>query len=679
VSIEIAGRRVRTRVGVVVGPDQFGALAETPIAVVPLAYGQELAGLEGRVSRVYVLARPGREEAVEALLRRVAAGRADVRPADFDARVFAQAALPNDQSTGLFAFISACVGFLFAFNALLLVAEQRRALIAVLRSWGFSRRSVVQILVVDALVLGVVASTIGLLLGEILSHSVFPPSPGYLALAFPVGVGRAVPWHVVVIAFGSGIVAAVGATLVPLRKQFSRERASARDGAVARFFTSRGAVVGGAASFALATVVLFAAPGAAVVGVLALLVAMLLWLPWVLAGVLALGERLQYRSGSALLLGLGALRAGRIRSSAIAAIAGIALLGSVAVEGSHRDLQHGLDSDVHELTSVSNLWVTAAGSSNALATTPFGLDAVHAIDRLPQVAAVDVQRGGFLDIGDRRVWVLAPPRDALEQVPPSQIIAGDPKEATARLREHGWAAVSEALADEQHLRLGHTFTLASPRPTQLRLAAVISNLGWTPGTIVVNADDYRQAWGTSDASALRVKLAPTVAPAIGKRRVEEALGPRSGLTVETAAEREQHQRATAREGLARLTQIAALVLGGATLAMAAAMGAMVWQRRPALARAKLLGISTRHLWHALLIESAVLLGIGCTIGAAFGLYGAQLLDRTLTSVTGFPVQSSLALPVALLAYGLLAAFAFALAALFSRLAAKIPARTAFQD
>ena len=99
--------------------------------------------------------------------------------------------------------------------------------------------------------------------------------------------------------------------------------------------------------------------------------------------------------------------------------------------------------------------------------------------------------------------------------------------------------------------------LDAPRPRRLRLAAITTNLGWTPGAIILNADDYRQTWNSDDASALLVKLDGHTAPAEGKRLLAQALPPTwRGLRIETAREREHRQRATARQGLARLTQIA---------------------------------------------------------------------------------------------------------------------------
>ena len=85
-------------------------------------------------------------------------------------------------------------------------------------------------------------------------------------------------------------------------------------------------------------------------------------------------------------------------------------------------------------------------------------------------------------------------------------------------------------------------------------------------------------------------------------------------------------------------QIRLLVLIAAVLAMAAAMGAMIWQRRPRLADMKVDGFRKGVLWRALLIESALLLGAGCSVGAVFGVYGQVLLSHALASVTGFPVD-----------------------------------------
>src|SRR6185436_8286574 len=115
------------------------------------------------------------------------------------------------------------------------------------------------------------------------------------------------------------------------------------------------------------------------------------------------------------------------------------------------------------------------------------------------------------------------------------------------------------------------------------------------------------------------------------------------LVVQTARARELRDQSTIRDGLSRLTQIASLMLIAAALAMAG----MVWQRRRRLADLKLAGIGHRQLWKALLLESMLLLVVGCVVGALYGIVGEQLLDRALSATTGFPVQNTVGVVIAL--------------------------------
>jgi predicted lysophospholipase L1 biosynthesis ABC-type transport system permease subunit len=132
-------------------------------------------------------------------------------------------------------------------------------------------------------------------------------------------------------------------------------------------------------------------------------------------------------------------------------------------------------------------------------------------------------------------------------------------------------------------------------------------------------------------------LAPGYSAQQVRVEIQGALGPSSGLTVETARQRDELQRTASRQGLGRLDQISTLVLLAGLLATATAMGAMIWQRRRRFARLKVQGYVTGVLWAALICESASLLIVGCLMGAALGIYGQLLLSHALLSVTGMPV------------------------------------------
>ena len=657
-------------------------LESIPVAIAPLAYVQGLSGMGGRLTSIFVQSTPGRDGEVLRGLRKVAGSSLNVRPATFDETLFDRAAQPTDQSTGLFSAISALVGFLFAFNALLLTVPQRRRLIEDLRLDGYTRRMIIEVLLFDALVLGLVASAVGLLLGDFFSIELFDSKPGYLSFAFPIGTRRIVTWMSIFLCVGGGMLAALVGVLGPLYSSiFSRHGeffGPVRESRQATLWLLAAALL----CLAATTLILAFAPSAAITGIVTLTAALLLSLPVLLDLLTRAFNRVQALSmATSPYLAVIELRSAvnRSRSIAVAATGAIAVFGSVAIETAHGDLQAGLNRVAHGLNETADLWVLPAGAVDSLATTSFRGTAAMDIGGLPTVAGVEAYRGSFLDVGDRRAWVIAPPRDIARPIPSGQLVSGDMRLATERFHTGGWLVLSAAIAAEDHLHVGGSFLLPSPRPMMFRIAALSTNLGWPPGAVILNAEDYRRAWGSADPSALEVDLRPGVSTAAGIREVRDMLGPGSGLTVQSAAQRELGFRKTARQGLSRLNQISGLVLIAAILAMAATMGAMIWQRRSKIADMKVDGLHRGVLWRALMWESGLLLGAGCSLGAIFGLYGQVLLSRALSTVTGFPVTYAPGFPVAATSFALVTATAMLIVAVPGGLATRVGPAIALSD
>jgi putative ABC transport system permease protein len=675
IELQIGASSVTALVGTELGVKAIGGLAHSPVAVAPLAYAQKLTGMRGRITRVFVQAIPGHDREVRAGLLRLAGNRLNVEPANFDVTLFGVAAAPANQGESLFSGISALVGFMFALSAMLLTLPLRQGLIGGLRANGATRLDIVEALLFDALVLGALAALLGLALGDLLSIAVFRSNPGYLSFAFPVGSQRIITWESIAIAAGAGLLAACIGVLIPLREIFSRSAPApmSRRHHIRNWRTA-GALTGGLSCLALTTAILLAVPQSAVLGSVILVIALLLLLPLLLDAVIAVFDRLQARFGSASArIAVIELRSPktRARSIAIAATGAIAVFGSVAIQGAHANLQRGLDRLAHDAAVAADFWVAPPGMQDLLATTPFRDRASVALAALPGVRAVGTYRASFLDYGDRHVWVLAPPDTAVHPLPPSQLVEGDLVLADARLRAGGWAVISQALAAQNHLHIGQRFTLPTPDPTTFRVAALTTNLGWPPGAIILNPADYVRAWGSADPSAYNVMLEPGAHPQAVRREIRQALGPASGLTVESARQRERSLRAASRQGLSRLTQIATLVLIATVLAMSIAMGAMIWQRRPRLARMKVQGYERGVLWRALLCESGLLLGAGCAIGALCGIYGQLLISHALASVTGFPIVFSAGALLAIASFALVSVVAVALVALLGYRAASV--------
>ena len=661
--LQLGASTTSALLGIVLRGSDIGVLVHSPVALAPLAYAQRLTKMQGRVTRILVQARAGQAEAVRRALTVLAAGRINVEPASYDATLFDHAATPTNQSTEVFAAISALVGFLFAFNAILLTLPARRRLVNDLRLDGYGPRTVLEVLLLDALVLGVIASLLGLALGDELSIHLFHASPGYLTFAFAIGNQRIVAVQSIVIALLGGIAAACLGVLAPMRDVLGDGSERGRRG-LSVFARATWPFVAGLGCLLATALIIALAPGAVVLGVATLTAALLLLLPRLLAGVIyvvkvaSLGIRAKAPS-----VAVAELRSTWPRTVAIAATGAVAVFGSVAIEGAHADLQRGLDRSARDVSAAADVWAFPPGLNNLLATAVFTPGRYRAIARLAGVKDVYLYRGSFLDYDDRRIWVDGPPVGISHLVPPHQLVAGDLALADARLRAGGWAVISKAIAAQHGLRIGDYFTLPSPRPTRFRVAALGTNIGWPPGAIVINADDYARAWESNDASAYAIVTNPGASSAAVRGEVQRVLGSASGLSVQTATEREQRQRAASRQGLSRLTQISTLVLIAAVLAMAAAIGNMVWLRRARLASLKLDGFSDLAVWRALILESTILVGAGSLIGAVFGLFGQVLGSHAILGVTGFPVVFSFGIPSALKSFVLVTAVAVGITAI----------------
>jgi putative ABC transport system permease protein len=682
VHFQLAGRTAELPLYSQLHERQVGSLAASALAIVPLASAQAMTGLAARLSRILVEPAAGTQRQVRAELLRLAAGRLNVEPIDHEEKLFAKAAVANNQSSALFAAVSALVGFLFAYNAMLLTVPQRRRLVLDLRDNGYTASTAIGVLLLDAVVLGVIACALGLALGEELSLHVLHSNPAFLSLAFAVGSQHIVTWQSIAIAAGGGMLATIAAVLIPLRDVLAHDPPDVLSARTTEDTTRslRRSTFAGAACAGTATVLLIAAPDAAIPGMVLLVASLLLLLPLALFATLALFERLARKIvGAVAHVAVMELQTSGSRAVAITATGAIAIFGSVAIQGAHDDLLKGLTEAAHDTNGVSDVWIAPAGSYDLMSTAPFRPVEQRKLEQLPGVAAVRLYRGGLLDYGQRRALVLAPPSQSMQALLKAQIVQGDPRTATERVRAGGWLVLSQALASEHHLGVGQEVTLPTPDPRRMRIAALSTNLGWAPGAIVMSALDYARAWGSQDASAYNVQIASGFPMGRAVSDISRALGPDSGLAVHTAAERAAEQTALSRQALARLTQIAAMIPIIAVLAMVAAMSALLWQRRPRLAKLRLDGLPRVDLWGTVLLEGALLVGVGALTGAAFGLYGQQLADRALAQTVNFPIVPSITVEGALSSLALMITTALAILSIPGYVAASVPATLALAD
>jgi putative ABC transport system permease protein len=115
------------------------------------------------------------------------------------------------------------------------------------------------------------------------------------------------------------------------------------------------------------------------------------------------------------------------------------------------------------------------------------------------------------------------------------------------------------------------------------------------------------------------------------------------------------------------------------IAAALAVPAMIWQRRPRLAKLKLEGFSPALLWRTIVLESILLVGVGSLSGGALALLGQRLLDQALRHVVNYPVEISLGVVPVLESIALVTIAAVAIVAIPGLFAVRVPASAAMEE
>lgn len=643
-SIDVAGRSVVVFCGGILSPAQVGSASESPFAVALLPTAQRITGLAHRVTRVVVLPQRGREALAKGALTRRFGSILNVRSGESEVALLEGATRSSNQAATAFIALSVLVGLLFAYNAMLLTLPARRRYMTRLRNQGAYRHELAGLMTLEVLALGTVASLVGLALGVLLSRAVFASVPGYLAAGFAIGGQRVITPMAVLVSVGGGllatVVAAAGPSIGTLRGHpLEQASGSAETSISLGVFSGPVGLAIGVVVTAVTIVVALLVSGSDLVCGCTLAVGLAFMLapamPWLIRRSVGIATRLRPAS----FVAATELRATPTRATAVAATSAIAVYAIVAIGGAANDISRGAASATKELAGHGAevaVWPERV-SQSPFPVQPFAPEsATVRLRSIKAVAWVDALRGAFLDVGNRRLFVLAKPQGETMPVAASQIIQGDQRATARRLRRGGWVALSATVAGLWHLRIGDRFVLPTPSGYHtFRLAATITNYGWPPGAVVMLADEYARLWNTKSITALRVGLRKGVNEGQGLSSVRRALAG-TGLYVMTTRQAEGDISAVASQGMSQLSQISSLLLTAAILAVVAAMAASIWQRRLRLANLKRLGMSRGELVQTIYLETGVVVMVGCLFGAVFGLIGQPIATLYVRQSTGFP-------------------------------------------
>ena len=633
--VEVLSRIGATAVEVagVLPTRRLGALADAQTAFAALPLAERLTG-GGRIQRILVVPR-GRGGGLARALQAAGGPGTVVWSTGTEIRAVDQASALDRSSSSLFAALGLVVGGLLAYSAMVLTMAERRREVATMRALGCGLGALLLAVLIDALALGVLGTALGLLGGRLALGWLLPSEDSFLSSAFLLGSRAVVPLGVLALSCVAGVLTTLLAAALPAR-------ALARVAPAEALHTAPDAAVIGARvpaplllapAVALGTVgVLSTIWGAGELGLLLWVLAGLLTVPAAVPWAARIIHRLLPGPGGAARVGVAEVAGFPARAIATAAVVTLSVSGLVIVNGAVSNLETGTARLAASSYPMNNLFVTASAREEVFFTQPLAASFRARLTRLPVLAYARPWRSAFLDWGERRVLAYAFTDGAPRGFRAGELIEGDARRAASALAsERGAVAISSDLAAAHGLRIGSRFLLPTPAgPRRVRVVALITNYGWVPGALALNAAAFAAWWGAGDVTAYQIGFAPGVDRLAAVRRVRAALAG-TGLTTVTSAQMRARAGASARSQLANLQRIGQLIALAGLLAVTAATLAGVLGRIRRMSALRTIGMSLGQVALALVSEIGCIVGIGALLGALVGLVGHALVIHYLSS------------------------------------------------
>ena len=645
----------------------LSSLGGATMAVFTLAKAQRLFNKVGKYDLISVAARPGYTSqelvnAIQPLLgpsAQVRTGQAQAKQATKDTSGFL-----NIFQDFLLAFggIALFVGSFVIANTLSITIAQRTRELATLRTLGATRRQVLRSVLVEAFVIGTLASVVGLFLGLLLAKGL-----NSLLVSFGINLPQTstvFETRTIIVALAVGIVITMIAALRPaLRATRVAPISLAREGALlpssrwARYgtqaafvtvLTAVGLMLVGLLASGLSTGLRLLAVG---VGAVALFLGVAMLAPKLVPPLVrVLGWPASRIGGSAgqLAQGNSSRDPARTASTASALMIGLTLVTLVGVLAA--GLRTGFRNSVNA-AFVANYAVTATNNFS-----PISLASEQAARGVPGVTAVVGVRAGDGRAFGSTVNVTGVPPNASQAIRIDWTHGGPL--TPARLGSDG-AFVSKSYASAQHLHIGSPLSLETPtgRFLHLTLVGITSPpKGASPyGDISISQALFDTAYQNPQNLFTFVNMQGGVTPA-NTHRLNAALAGFPDAKLQNKSQFIDNQL----QGLSTLLNLLYVLLSLSIVVslfgIVNTLVLTVFERTRELGMLRAVGMSRRQVRRMIRHESVITALLGAAFGIPLGILLAALIGATIDFGTfTVPFGTLVVFVIAAVGAGLIAA------------------------
>ena len=629
-----------------IGGTVVDALNGGDVAVMLLPAAQQLFDKQGRVDSVYVVLDPDAGvEDVERRLEEALGGAAVVGPpgergAGFE-RVFDS--LGTLLSMG--GTVALFVALFVVYNTMSMSLAERRREISMVLAFGATPRAVFAAFLAEALLLGSIASLLGVAGGLVLAQVLIQRAIEALSFLPLVGAGALdVSPVAIAVGVGGGIGVSLIGAYVParrvlrvspiesLRPEASYEWRSGGAAGRTRTFVAGIGLIGVALLFFVAFLLATQERWLVSAGLVAGLGGVTLLLPTIVpVGLRLLRPIAQRTFGTIGRLSVDALEKNPGRSTFTVAALVLTLGLVVAVASALGSYRAQVDRLITALVGAP-LYVTAPSYTGVTSDQPLSTDIKPRLEQVEGVRYVYPLRFTFIELGRRQALLYAVPvGPAVEHGASTELTAiTDTPEAFTEGLERGEIVISTLAAEVRGLAAGDRLALPTPEGRRsFRIAGTYEDLT-SFDSLYIGYSTYTKYWNDRSADEFGVLVDDGADIAEVKSALERAVS-ESGTAgrVYTKAELGGRivQTVEGTFSLANGIQLAALIV--AIITIANTMFTAVLERRWEMGLQRAVGMSGKQLGGTVLIEAGAIGALGGVGGAVLGTASGFIMTKAM--------------------------------------------------
>ncbi len=689
---EVAGVvRSISIVGLITPHNDLSRASLKDLLITDISTAQELTEFEGRLSRIDLIVPSGEQGEILERIRSALPSEAALVSAASRSDAVEQLTGSFDDNLFVVSLLGLIVGAFLIYNTMTFSVVRRHRVIGALRALGVTRQQIFALLLSEALLIGIISSVIGILLGILIGRGILYIITQTISdLFFVVSIQElAIPvWS---LAKGAllGIAATLTAAFAPALEATGAPpgRALSRSRLEARF---KGAVpltsCIGISLIAVGAVLIFLPAGTlnlTFIGLAALVLGYAILTP---ACVLFFSRMLAPLLGS-VFGAMGAMAARGIAASlsrtavAIAALA-VAISITISIDTMVRSFRGTVEQWLDNSLS-SDIYISPASfrsNGTNVGLSPQVLERIQAVEGIERVSAVRNARVHSPN-GDVEILALDTPYDNFIRY--NSFKEGNPALIWADLQSGDAVAVSEPYAYHNDKDVGSTIRLStSEGDRDFRVAGIYydyRNSG--SGRVMMSRSAYERFWDDDKFSGIGVNTAAGVSLDDLTASIERAIGGEREVAIRSNAELKAAAMAVFDRSFTITSVVRVLSISVAFVGVLSALMALQLERAFEIGALRAIGFTPKQVWLLFTSQTGLMGVIAGLLSLPLGLIQAAVLIFVVNRRSfGWSMDMEI-YPLALLQAVVIAVVAALLASIYpaSAMSRSSPARALHEE